>query len=261
MSNLANQWVLITGASSGFGAAAAQAFGAQGCNLLLGARRVPQLEKAANLARQAGAPSAHFRALDVAQTSSVEAFVDWVRTLTPRVDVLINNAGGAHGLDTVAEGRDEDWEAMVQSNLLGLVRVTRAALPLMVNHPGGTIINVGSTAGHTAYEGGSVYCACKAGELQVSRSLRLELCGTGLRVVSLDPGLAETEFSLVRFKNDAARAHRVYEGMTPLSAEDIAETMVWVASRPAHVCIDELLIKPTDQAAMHKVFRRNQAPA
>ena len=126
--------------------------------------------------------------------------------------VLINNAGGAHGLDTVAEGKDADWEAMIQSNVLGVLRVTRAALPLMPRDAGASIINIGSVAGHAAYEGGAVYCAAKAGELQITRALRLELLGTGIRVGTVDPGLAETEFSLVRFKGDAAGAKKVYEG-------------------------------------------------
>lgn len=255
-SNLASKWVLITGASSGFGACAARAFGAEGAKLLLGARRADRLETVAAEARKAGSPEALSRGLDVGKTSSVEEFAAWVRTKTDRVDVLINNAGGAHGLDTLAQGKDEDWEAMVQSNLLGLLRVTRSILPLMVNNPGSSILNIGSIAGRTAYEGGSVYCAVKAGELQITKALRLELCGTGIRVSTIDPGFAETEFSLVRFKGDETRAKKVYEGMYPLTGDDIADTLVWVASRPSHVCIDEMVIKPTDQAAVHKVYRR-----
>lgn len=255
-SRISGNWVVISGASSGFGAAAAGAFGAEGTKLLLGARRLDRLESVAAEARKAGAPEAHFHHLDVSQTSSVEEFVAWTRTKTSRVDVLVNNAGGALGLDTVAEGKDEDWETMMQTNVLGLLRMTRAVLPLMLAHPGGSILNIGSIAGHTAYEGGAAYCAAKAGELQISRALRLELNGTGLRVCSIDPGLAETEFSLVRFKGDAERAKKPYEGIQPLTAEDIAETLVWVAARPPHVNIDELLVKPTDQAAIHKVYRR-----
>lgn len=258
-SPLAGQWILITGASSGFGAAAAQAFGAAGARLLLGARRVERLRAVAEAARAAGAPEACFRALDVASTPSVEAFAAWVRERTERVDVLVNNAGGALGLDPVATGKDEDWEGMIQSNVLGLLRVTRALLPLMRGQPGGYILNVGSVAGHVAYENGAAYCAAKAGELQITRALRLELCGTGLRVGSLDPGMAATEFSLVRFKGDEARARKVYEGVIPLTAEDVAEAMVWMASRPPHVCIDEVIIKPTDQAAIHRVHRRTPA--
>jgi NADP-dependent 3-hydroxy acid dehydrogenase YdfG len=250
-STLTGKWVLITGASSGFGAAAARAFAAQGCNLLLGARRVDRLEK---IAGEIGQPGCG-HALDVASTASVGKFVDWARAKTAKVDVLINNAGGAHGLDTVAAGRDEDWEAMFQSNVLGLLRVTRAVLPLMMNNPGSSILSIGSVAGHTAYEGGAVYCAAKASERKITQALRLELSGTGVRVGSLDPGLAETEFSMVRFKGDEEKARKVYQGVHALTAEDIAETLVWMASRPPHVNIDEMIIKPTDQAAIHKVFR------
>jgi 3-hydroxy acid dehydrogenase / malonic semialdehyde reductase len=264
--SLKNKWVLITGASGGFGAAAARAFGAAGARLLLGARRLDRLEKVAAEARQAGSPAAHFQVLDVSKTSSVETFITWAKARiqdpkcqTPDptgLHVLINNAGGAHGMDTVAEGKDADWETMLQTNVLGLLRVTRAALPLMPRDAGATIINIGSLAGHTAYEGGSVYCAAKAGELQITRALRMELNGTGIRVGTVDPGLAETEFSLVRFKGDAGRAEQVYAGIHPLKAEDIAETLVWVAGRPAHVNIDELRIQPVDQAAIHKIRRR-----
>jgi 3-hydroxy acid dehydrogenase / malonic semialdehyde reductase len=276
-SRLKDKWVLITGASSGFGAAAARAFGAEGACLLLGARRVGHLEKVAAESRQAGAAEAHVHVLDVSQTPSVEAFITWARHLIvsrqppegshqssvishqspdPRLDVLINNAGGAHGLEPVAQGKDEDWEAMMQSNVLGVLRMTRAALPLLMNNPGCSIINIGSVAGRVAYEGGAAYCAAKAGELQITRTLRLELNGTGIRVTTVDPGLAETEFSLVRFKGDAARARKVYEGIHPLTGEDVAEILVWVASRPPHVNIDELLVKCVDQAAIHKVHRR-----
>jgi NADP-dependent 3-hydroxy acid dehydrogenase YdfG len=194
----------------------------------------------------------------VAKTSSITEFVAWARTLTGRVDVLINNAGGAHGLDPVSEGKDEDWEAMVQTNVLGVLRVTRAVLPLMLGNPGATILNIGSVAGHEAYEGGAAYCGCKAAELQITRVLRLELCGTGLRVGAVNPGMAQTEFSLIRFKGDVARANKVYQGVYPLLAEDVAEALVWAASRPSHVCIDEIIIKATDQASVHKVHRRSQ---
>ena len=255
-SALADKWVIVTGASSGFGAAAVRSFGAAGAKVLLGARRVDRCQQVAAEARKAGAPVADSHHLDVSQTSSVEEFAKWVRSQTNKVDVLINNAGGAMGLDKVAEGKDADWEFMMQTNVLGVLRMTRALLPLLVNNPGSSIINIGSIAGRTAYEGGAAYCAAKAGELQITRALRLELCGTGVRVSTVDPGFAETEFSLVRFKGDATRAKKVYEGMIPLTSEDIAETLLWVASRPSHVCIDELVIKPTDQAAVHKVYRR-----
>jgi NADP-dependent 3-hydroxy acid dehydrogenase YdfG len=257
-SRLKGKWVLITGASSGFGAAAAQAFGAEGAKLLLGARRTVRLEQVALEARQAGAKEALVHPLDVSQTASVEKFGAWAKQLIAGegLHVLINNAGGALGLDPVSEGKDEDWETMLQTNVLGLLRMTRAVLPLLPHHAGASILNIGSYAARVAYEGGAAYCAAKAGELQISRTLRLELNGTGIRVSSIDPGLARTEFAHVRFKGDEARANKLYEGTHPLVAEDIAEIMVWVASRPPHVNIDEMLIKPTDQAAMHKVYRR-----
>ena len=251
-----NRWVLITGASSGFGAASALAFGAAGAHLLLGARRTALLRKVGAAARKAGAASVQFRELDVSKTSSVCSFLRWVRARTKKVDVLINNAGGALGIDPVAAGKDQDWEMMLQSNVLGLLRMCRGTLPLMLQNPGSYIINIGSVAGHTAYEGGAAYCGAKAAERSITQALRLELCGTGVRVGSVDPGMAKTEFALVRFKGDTARAEKLYEGMEPLTAEDVAETLVWVASRPPHVCIDELIIKCTDQAAVHKLHRR-----
>ncbi len=253
-----DRWVLITGASSGFGAAAAEAFTRAGAHVLLGARRRDRLAQVAEACRKTGA-RAEFHELDVAATSSVTEFVDWARSFTPHVDVLINNAGGALGLDTLATGRDEDWEAMVQSNLLGLARVTRAVLPLIPHHRGASILNIGSIAGHQAYEGGSIYCGVKAAERSITQALRLELNGTGIRVGSLDPGMALTEFSDVRFRGDTARAAQVYRGVEPLVAQDIAEALVWMASRPPHVNIDEIVIKPTDQAAIHKVHRRATA--
>ncbi len=256
--SLAGKWVLITGASSGFGAAAAAAFGALRCHLLLGARRLDRLESTAAAARQAGAPQALFHALDVTKTASVGDFVQWARTRTSTVSVLVNNAGGAHGLEPVATGREEDWEAMLQTNVLGLLRMTRAVLPMMPKDAGSSILNIGSVAGRCAYEGGAAYCAAKAGELKITQALRLELNGTGIRVGSIDPGMARTEFSVVRFKGDQDRAEKVYEGVQPLTAEDVAEALVWAATRPPHVNIDEMVIKPVDQAATFKVFRRGR---
>ncbi len=257
-SPLKNQWILITGASSGFGAAAARAFAAQGAKLLLGARRLERLKKVTKAAKKAGAPVAYFHELDVSQTASVETFMAWAKQKlkTQPLHVLINTAGGAHGVETVAEGKDADWEMMMQTNVLGVLRVTRAALPLLPHDAGATIINIGSLAGRAAYSGASAYCAAKAGELQITRVLRHELFGTGIRVSTVDPGLAETEFALVRFKGDRQKAKDLYAGTNPLVAADIAEILVWVASRPPHVNIDEMLIKPVDQADMGKVFKR-----
>lgn len=262
-SPLKNKWILITGASSGFGAATAKMFGAHGAKLLLGARRVDRLEKVAANAKKSGARAAHFHELDVSKTESVKTFMAWAKkkianrkSEIANLHVLVNNAGGAHGLDSVAEGKDADWETTFQTNVLGLLRVTRAALPLLPRDAGASIINIGSIAGRTAYAGASAYCAAKAGELQITRVLRHELFGTGIRVGTIDPGLAETEFSIVRFKGDKKKADEIYAGTNPLTADDIAEIIVWVASRPPHVNIDEILVKPTDQAEMGKVFRR-----
>jgi NADP-dependent 3-hydroxy acid dehydrogenase YdfG len=216
------------------------------------------LEKAAVTAKKSGARAAFFHELDVSRTGSVETFIAWakLKLRSQPLHVLINNAGGAVGFDPVASALDADWEAMIQSNVLGLLRMTRAALPLLPRDDGASIINIGSVAGRTAYAGGAAYCAAKAGELQITRALRHELFGTGIRIGTIDPGLAETEFSIVRFKGDKARAKEVYAGTLPLTAEDLAETMVWMASRPPHVNIDEMVIKPTDQADVGKVFRR-----
>lgn len=263
--SLKGKWVLITGASSGFGAAAAQAFAAEGARLLLGARRLDRLKAVSTAAIKAGAAEAHYHALDVSKTASVEKFIAWARkkmggkkSVPGKLHVLINNAGGAHGLDTVANGKDADWETMMQTNVLGVLRVTRAALPLMPHDDGASLINIGSLAARAAYAGSSAYCAAKAGELQITRVLRHELFGTGIRVSSVDPGLAETEFALVRYKGDAKKAKELYAGTNPLVAADIAEILVWVASRPPHVNIDEMLIKPVDQADMGKVFKRTR---
>ena len=256
MSNrLKGKWALVTGASSGFGAETARQLADMGVNLLLGARREDRLEQVAAECLELGAASAHIHKLDVTCTASVNAFADWAKTIADRVDVLINNAGGAHGVERIEDGRDADWETMFQSNALGILRVTRAVLPLMKPNPGGIILNIGSIAGRVAYEGGSAYCASKAAELSITKSLRLELNGTGLRVGTIDPGMAETEFSLVRLKGDQDKANAVYNGVTPLSAGDVAEAIVWAANRPTHVCIDEILMMCTAQAAPYKVHR------
>ncbi|MBX3731969.1 MAG: SDR family NAD(P)-dependent oxidoreductase [Verrucomicrobiae bacterium] len=257
MRNLRDRRVVITGASSGFGAAGALAFAREGARLFLGARRTRQLGEVASACHAAGSPCVEFLELDVAKTASVGRFAREVDRRFGGVDLLVNNAGGAHGLDPVASGRDDDWEAMVQSNFLGLLRVTRALLPLIVRDSGGWILNIGSIAAHRAYEGGAVYCGVKAGVRLVTEALRLELNGTGIRVGILDPGMAETEFSEVRFKGDLERARAVYSGVIPLNAADVAEAMVWMASRPPHVCVDELVLKPTDQASFHKIHRRD----
>lgn len=254
--NLKGSWVLITGASSGFGAATALAFAAQGARLILGARRQDRLAEVAQKAYSSGSPEVLYEFLDVTDSESVGRFIEHVKKHTAQVHVLINNAGGALGLDPIVSADERDWEIMFKTNVLGLLRMCKAVLPLMIPYKSGTIINVGSIAGHTAYEGGSAYCGAKAAVRQITKVLRLELCGTGIRVGVIDPGFAKTEFSLVRFKGDLEKAEKVYEGMEPLSAEDVAEAIVWMVTRPPHVCIDELVIKPTDQAEIYKIHRR-----
>ena len=254
--SLKNKWVLITGASSGFGAAAARAFGAEGAKLLLGARRIERLKKVAAESLKAGAAAAQAHELDVTKTSSVETFITWAKSKTRNLHVLINNAGGAHGLEPVAQAKDEDWTWMYEANVFGLMRVTRALLPKL-EAGRGHVVNVTSIAGREVYPGGAGYTAAKHAAVAVTRTLRLELAGKPVRVTDVAPGLVETEFSLVRFPGDPERAAKVYQGLTPLVAEDIADCIVWAVTRPAHVNIDEIVVKPVAQASA-TVVARNQ---
>jgi 3-hydroxy acid dehydrogenase / malonic semialdehyde reductase len=242
--------VVITGASSGFGAAAALRFARLGHPLYLGARRVEKLREVAQSCREAGAPKVEARALDVRSKESIDEFC--AAAGTP--EILLNNAGLALGRDTVAEVKDEDLLGMVETNVVGLVRVTRALLPRMIAARGGHVINLGSYAARGVYEGGAVYAATKHSVRVISETLRLELSGTNIRVTEIDPGLAETEFSLVRF-GDEQKARSVYQGIEPLTAEDVAEAIVWVATRPRHVNIAEVVMTPTAQASLTKVHR------
>jgi NADP-dependent 3-hydroxy acid dehydrogenase YdfG len=242
----ARRVAVITGASSGFGAATARALAREGFEVVLGARRV---ERLAPLAAETGG---RFRALDVTDPASVEAFCDG---LAP-VDLLINNAGNAFGAETIADADEAKWRAMFELNVLGVLRMTRALLPALIACGDGLIVNVGSIAGFEVYPGGAGYTASKHALRALTRTLRLELLGRPVRVTEIAPGLAETEFALVRFAGDAARARQVYEGMTPLVAADVAEAIAWVATRPAHVDIDEMVIRPRDQANALTVHRR-----
>ena len=242
--------VVITGASSGFGAATALAFARLGHPVFLGARRQDRLGEVVDRCRKAGSPRAEAHPLDVRSKESID---EWCEAAgTP--EVLLNNAGGALGRDPVEKIKDEDLLGMVEANLVGLVRVTRAFLPRMIAARSGHIINLGSYAAHGVYEGGGVYAATKHGVRVLSQTLRLELSGTNIRVTEIDPVLAETEFSIVRL-GDEAKAKAVYQGMTPLTAEDVADAIVWVATRPAHVNISEIVMTPTDQASLTKVHR------
>ena len=256
MASLKGKTVMITGASSGIGRACALAFAAEGCKLALGARRVERLQEMSDGLEQHGAGRVFTAALDVRDPASVDSFVEAAHLDLGRVDILINNAGLARGTHQIIEGDLTAWQEMIETNVLGLLYVTRKVAPIMVAQGGGHIINLTSVASHEVYEGGSVYAASKHAALAISQTLRLELLGKPIRVTAISPGLTETEFSLVRFSGDEQKAKNVYAGVQPLVAEDIAECIVFAASRPPHVDIDEMIIRPIDQAAVGKVNRR-----
>jgi len=247
--------VLITGASSGFGAAIARLLAAQGCHLALGARRIDRVQALADELAQAHGIKAFAGAVDTRDTASVNAFVETAVAALGGLHVLVANAGLASGTYKLWETPDEDLEAMMRTNIEGVVKTIRAGLPHLRQAGWGHVFFIGSTAGHQPYEGGSVYCASKFGVKAMAHSLRLELCGEPIRVTSVDPGMAETEFTNVRMKDDA-KAKAVYRGVQPLQARDVAECVRWCLSLPDHVNIDEMLVKCLDQASVHKLHRR-----
>lgn len=236
---------VVTGASSGIGAATVRRLRAEGFEVIGGARRLQRLRE---VAEPTGATAL---ALDVRDRASVEAFAARV----PRCDVLVNNAGGALGLEPLAEADDAHWRQMWETNVLGLMFVTRALLPKLEASGDGHIVNIGSIAAFEVYPGGSGYTSVKHGVRAITRTLRLELLGKPVRITEIDPGLVETEFSVVRFGGDAERAANVYEGMTPLTGEDIADCIAWAVTRPRHVNIDELVVRPVAQATATQVAR------
>ncbi|MDQ1374954.1 MAG: hypothetical protein QOJ09_2292 [Actinomycetota bacterium] len=238
---------VVTGGSSGIGAATARRLAGLGFDVVIGARRVDRLEE---VARTIGARSLP---LDVTDTASVEAFAAAVS----ECGVLVNNAGGALGLTPLAEADDEQWRWMYDANVLGTMRVTRALLPKLVASGDGVIVNIGSIAGLEVYDGGSGYTAAKHALRAVTETLRIELVGQPVRVSEVDPGAVETEFSIVRFGGDTERAAKVYEGMEALSADDVADCVAFVVTRPSHVNIDQLVVKPRDQATAMRVHRRD----
>ena len=257
MQSLANKTVLITGASSGIGRATAKAFAAQGARLLLCARRIDLLT---DLSRELGAlpqdPDVFAFRLDVRDPAAVQETLASLPAEWSAIDILVNNAGLSRGLTKLYEDDPENWEEMLDTNVKGLLYVTKAVVPGMVQRAGGHVISMGSIAGHQTYPNGAVYCASKAAELVIMDGLRLDLIGTGVRVTSVDPGMVETEFSQVRFRGDKDRAAKVYQNVTPLQPEDIAETILWAATRPAHVQIQTILLTPTDQASATVLNRR-----
>jgi NADP-dependent 3-hydroxy acid dehydrogenase YdfG len=236
---------VITGASSGIGAATAHALAAQGYEVVAAARRVDRLQALADEI------DGRAQRLDVADPDSVAELAQAV----PDAAVLINNAGGALGLEPVAEANEEQWREMYETNVLGVMRVTNALLPALERGEGGHIVIVGSVAGVEVYPGGGGYTAAKHAANAVARTLRLELLGRHVRVSEVAPGMVETEFSLVRFGGDAERAGQVYEGVTPLSAEDVADVIAYVVTRPAHVDVDYVSVMPTVQATARDVHR------
>ncbi|WP_246281889.1 SDR family oxidoreductase [Fodinicola acaciae] len=245
---------VVTGASSGIGAATARQLAEAGYHVVLGARRLDRLEK---LAAQTGGTAV---GLDVTDQASVDAFAEVVRRTAERlgesVHVLVNNAGGAHGADPVEKAKIEDWQWMYDVNVIGVVRVTKALLPQLEASGAGHIVVVSSTAGHIVYEGGGGYTAAKHGATAVAETLRLELCGRPIRVSEIAPGMVRTdEFAVNRLGSQEA-ADKVYEGVAePLTAEDIADCITWTVTRPPHVDIDLMVVRPLAQAAQHKVHR------
>ena len=239
---------VVTGASSGIGAATARMLAGAGFHVFCAARRTDRI---ADLAHEIGGVAV---TCDVTDADSV---ADLAATVGETLHVLVNNAGGAFGSGPVAEADSEDWRRMFEVNVIGLMQVTKALLPALIASGDGVIVNVGSTAGRIAYEGGGGYTAAKHGTQVVSETLRLELYDQPVRVTEIAPGMVKTdEFALVRFEGDRQKAEAVYAGVPdPLTAEDVADAITWMATRPSHVSIDELVIRPRAQAAQHKVYR------
>ncbi len=241
MMSLQNQTVLITGASSGIGEACARVFAEAGAKLILVARRKERLEQ---LAKELSPTSVNCLALDVCDRTAVESALAKISA----VDILINNAGLSRGLNKLQTGEFQDWEEMIDTNIKGVLYLTRSIVPGMISRGKGHVVFLGSTAGHQTYPNGNVYCATKAAVRVISEGLKQDLLGTPVRVSSVDPGLVETEFSQVRFRGDSDRAKTVYQGLTPLTPMDVAEVILFCTTRPSHVNISEVLLMPTDQA-------------
>jgi 3-hydroxy acid dehydrogenase/malonic semialdehyde reductase len=246
--DLKGKTVFITGASSGIGAATTMAFAAEGAKLLLAARRAGKLAEVASLALERGAQAVHSFHMDVRSRIAVQRTIDELPEEWAQSDVLINNAGLSRGLDKLYTGKIDDWEEMIDTNVKGLLYVTRAVVPGMVVRGQGHIVNLGSTAGELPYPNGAVYCGSKAAVRAINDGLRQDLLGTPVRVTTIDPGTVETDFSLTRFRGDAERAAKVYKGITPLTAEDVAETILWAVKRPKHVNIARVVLTSVDQA-------------
>lgn len=254
--SLQDKIVLITGASSGIGLACAEQCAAQGAKLLLVARRMDRLVRISEqLAFEHGVAVLPLT-LDVCDRTAVSNFFSALPLSWQSIDILINNAGLALSLEKVQEGDEAEWERMIDTNIKGLLFITRQVLPHMLKQNSGHIVNLGSIAGYETYSGGSVYCATKFAVRALTQSIKMDVHGTPLRVTEIAPGLVETEFSEVRFAGDKNRAKNVYAGMTPLTADDIADAVLYCVTRPAHVNIQSLHINPTDQSGISLVHRR-----
>jgi 3-hydroxy acid dehydrogenase / malonic semialdehyde reductase len=256
MRSLAGKVVLVTGASSGIGRATALEFARHGAKVLLCARRLDLLLEMETQLMQAGAAGVLLFRLDVRERAAVEAAIAGLPPEWAAIDVLVNNAGLSRGMTKLQEDDPENWEEMIDTNIKGLLYVTREIVPGMVLRGSGHVINLGSTAGYITYANGAVYCATKAAEKSVTEGLKIDLMGTAVRVTSVDPGMVETNFSKVRFHGDEQRAAKVYENITPLQPEDVADAIVWAATRPVHVNIHNILLTTIDQANS-TVFHRH----
>ena len=257
--SLKDKVVLITGASAGIGAATAMEFARHGAKLLLCARRLETLQAMEGELRDAGAADVFCFQLDVQQRVEVQGVLNTLPAAWEEIDVLVNNAGLSRGLVKIYEDEVDDWEEMIDTNIKGLLYVTRAIVPGMVQRGRGHIINLGSIAGHFAYPNGAVYCATKAAERFISDGLRIDLNGTPIRVTSVDPGMVQTDFAKVRFRGNEERAAKTYENVEPLQPEDVADVIVWAATRPAHVGIQSVLMTCVAQANPFVITRKAKA--
>ncbi len=256
MTSLENQIILITGASSGIGNACARIFAGAGAKLILAARRLERLQQLADTLIKEFSIEIHLLQLDVRDRSAVEEAISTLPPAWSDIDILINNAGLSRGLDKLHEGSFQDWEDMIDTNIKGLLYLSRYVVPGMVSRDRGHVVNLGSIAGHQTYPGGNVYCATKAAVRAISEGLKQDLLGTRVRVTSVDPGMVETEFSEVRFHGDAERASKVYQGVKPLIADDVADVIFFCVTRSPHVNINEVVLMPVDQASATLVNRQ-----
>jgi serine 3-dehydrogenase len=256
MMPLKDKIVLITGASSGIGESTAKAFAALGARILMCARRAEKLETLARILNDTYGAVTRFFRLDVRDRAAVDKAIAGLPEEWRPIDILVNNAGLSRGLDKLHQGLVDDWEEMIDTNIKGLLYISRAVIPGMVERGRGHIINIGSIAGYEVYPGGNVYCATKFAVRALSKGLRLDLNGTPIRVSEVAPGMVETEFSLVRFHGDAGRAGKVYQGLKPLSPDDIADAVAWCAARPPHINISQVTVMPTAQASATLVHRK-----